>query len=431
MSRWHLITCFTLLSGLPTDSASSAEWSIPLAGNTFRTGPTPGEKGILRNGNLEWRNPGFEFSTYFHIDRPATLDLSVTGHAMTKPSALHFTIGGTSTRVAVHSTESIPHPLGLSQITQPGYVRLVFRGTEKQGATFGPINTLIVSSETPGLRLDFVRNNEGNMFYWGRRGPSVHLRYLVPQDHDLQYAYNEITIPQGSDIVGSFFMANGFAEGYFGFQVNRPTERRVLFSIWSPFKTDRPSEIPEDQRIQALARGPGVHIGEFGNEGSGGQSYLVYPWQADQTYCFLTEVRPNGEGATRYTAWFREKTSATWFLIASFLRPKTHTHLAGFHSFLESFLPSYGYLERRGLYGNTWVGDREGRWHECLRARFSVDATGRGRHRLDFQGGAVGNRFFLKNGGFFSPSGSPGTTFTRASSLHDAPDIDLLALPRK
>ena len=31
-------------------------------------------------------------------------------------------------------------------------------------------------------------------------------------------------------------MANGFGEGYFGIQVNGPNERRVLFSVWSPFK---------------------------------------------------------------------------------------------------------------------------------------------------------------------------------------------------
>jgi outer membrane protein assembly factor BamB len=36
------------------------------------------------------------------------------------------------------------------------------------------------------------------------------------------------------------------------------------------------------------------------------------------------------------------------------------------------------------------VRDVQGQWHECIEARFSVDATGRGRHRLDFAGGADG-----------------------------------------
>ena len=52
-----------------------------------------------------------------------------------------------------------------------------------------------------------------------------------------------MTIPKNNDVVGSYFMANGFAEGYFGIQVNSETERRILFSVWSPYKTDDPNSI--------------------------------------------------------------------------------------------------------------------------------------------------------------------------------------------
>ena len=145
------------------------------------------------------------------------------------------------------------------------------------------------------------------MFYWGRRGPSVHLRYETPAERQLQYAYSELTVPPRQDPIGSFSMANGFREGYFGIQVNGPDERRVLFSIWSPFRTDNPRDIPEDQQIVALGRGPDVRIGEFGNEGSGGQSILVYPWKVGNTYRFLTEVEPDGQVNTIYTSWFGDK----------------------------------------------------------------------------------------------------------------------------
>jgi len=268
------------------------------------------------------------------------------------------------------------------------------------------------------------------MFYWGRRGPSVHLSYSVPRDQKIEYAYSEITVPKDQDPIGSYFMANGFGEGYFGIQVNGPNERRVLFSIWSPFQTDIPKDIPEDQRIVLIAKGPEVRVGEFGNEGSGGQSFLVYPWVAGKTYRFLTEVKPDGEGRTVYTSWFGDKGAGEWRLIASFRRPKTDTYLKGFHSFLESFDPSRGHLERSANYGNPWVRDVEGRWHECIRARFSVDPTGGGRHRLDFNGGAEGNIFFLRNCGFFNETGSAGETFSRVSSEKDRPDIDFAKLPR-
>ena len=69
-------------------------------------------------------------------------------------------------------------------------------------------------------------------------------------------------------------MVNGFGEGYFGMQCNSETERRILFSVWSPFDTQEPKLIPDSLKIKLLRKGEGVYIGEFGNEGSGGKSFL-------------------------------------------------------------------------------------------------------------------------------------------------------------
>lgn len=220
---------------------------------------------------------------------------------------------------------------------------------------------LVSSVSTIGQGAEWTIPIAGNAFRLERGGegggfqrdgsirvskPSVHLNYETPKDVSLQYAYSEITVPVGMDIEGSYFMANGFVEGYFGFQVNGPQERRVLFSVWSPYKTDNPKDIPEEQRIAKLASGPGVRVGEFGNEGSGGQSFLVYPWKAGVTYRFLTEVKPDptSKEHTHYTAWFGDKSQDEWRLIASFRRPKTSTYLKGFHSFLENFNPQFGHL---------------------------------------------------------------------------------------
>lgn len=249
------------------------------------------------------------------------------------------------------------------------------------------------------------------MFYWGRRGPSVHLTYTVPQDLDIEYAYSELQVAPGDDQIGSYFMANGFSQGYFGMQVNSAAERRVLFSVWSPYSTDNPKEIPEDQRVKTLARGSDVRIGEFGNEGSGGQSYLVYPWKAGSVCRFLTRVQPDVDNHTIYTCWFSDSPSSEWRLIASFRRPKTQTHLKGFHSFLENFNPATGHLTRGVRYQNVQVRDTQGRWHSCTSARFSTDATGSQKHRLDYTGGAADSHFFLRNCGFFENDIQPGTRF--------------------
>src|SRR5690606_4541361 len=121
---------------------------------------------------------------------------------------------------------------------------------------------------------------------------------------DILWFYIEITVPEGEDVLGSYFMANGFAEGYFGIQVNSPSERRVLFSVWSPYETQDPNNIPDEYKIILLGKGEGVTTGEFGNEGSGGQSYKVFNWKAGTTYGFLLKGTPSVNNSTDYTAYF-------------------------------------------------------------------------------------------------------------------------------
>lgn len=410
---------------------SAAEWQIPLAGNTWRTQPEPGGNGVRRGGTVSWSGPDEVYSVFVRADRPAPLQLQLVV-SDGEGAELKISLPGREQQLPLQAGDNQVHNLGQLLVRQAGYFRIDFRGIRKTagGTHFGRLQKLIVSSDAPDLTLDFVRNNDGGMFYWGRRGPSVHLTYQVPRDLDLEYGYCEITVPEGQDPEGTFYMASGFGEGYFGMQVNSPTERRVLFSVWSPYQTDNPRDIPEDQRIQLLASGEGVRVGEFGNEGSGGQSILIYPWQAGRTYRFLTRVVPEGTGHTQYTAWFGDQQQDEWRLIARFRRPKTDTHLRRFHSFLESFNPGFGHLGRRAWFGGVRVCDTSGTWHLSTAARFTVDATGSGRHRLDFTGGSNGDRFYLQNCGFFAQPGTPGTTFAIRSDAAAPPEIDLQNLPQ-
>jgi hypothetical protein len=430
--RLSLIASAVVGALVITASLDAADWKVPVAGNAFLSAPSPDdhEKGFRKDGIIAWSEAEQVYSVFFHIDRPAALDLSLNAKASDGRTSLVAHVAKARLVAHVEGSGFASHKLGTVDIPHAGYVRVDLKGEKRTGKFFAEIHDLVLTSATDGLVVEYVKTNEGNMFYWGRRGPSVHLTYETPKDVKQQYAYSEITVPKGQDTIGSYFMANGFAEGYFGIQVNSHTERRVLFSVWSPFQTDNPRDIPEDQRIVRLGAGPQVKIGEFGNEGAGGQSFLVFPWKADVTYCFLTEVKPDGPSNTVYTAWFCEKPKMEWRLIASFRRPKTHTYLRGFHSFLENFNPAYGHITRSAHYENVWVCDVDGKWHECNKAKFSVDATGGGRHRLDFMGGSEGDHFFLRNCGFFNGTGKAGEVFTRKSSAAHKPHIDFNAIPR-
>jgi hypothetical protein len=410
--------------------ADQNEWRVPVAGNAYRSEPDPFSQGRQKEF-LQWSDPKDVYSLYFHVDRPCDLALAIEARSMDGSAEINVAANDLTRDTKVESGEMTAIEIGSLHVNERGYVRVDLKGKKAAGRTFGEIKGLIVRSASEGLKLTCVATNEGNMFYWGRRGPSVHLSYQVPKDLQIEYGYSEILVAEGEDPIGSYFMANGFAEGYFGIQVNSDKERRVLFSVWSPFNTDNPAEIPKDQRIELLGRGENVRTGEFGNEGSGGQSFLIYPWKAGRTYRFLTQIKPNGDGSTTYTSWFGDKQADEWRLIASFRRPKTDTHLKGFHSFLENFNPQTGHVTRKGQHQNVWVCDTRGDWHECLAARFSVDATGGGGHRLDFAGGAEGTTFFLRNCGFFEATGKPGDVFTRESSAADRPKLAFDQLPRK
>jgi hypothetical protein len=404
------------LACLPLHAAEKtvASWTVALGGNAY---VTAGE------GGQRWDSMDTVRSIYFRVDRPAELKLSLKATVPQGESKIRATAASKTFQVDLKGSGEFA--LGAIKVTKAGYVRVDLQGLKKDGPVFAEADELLVSSGTPDLTVAFVKDNQDSRFYWGRRGPSIHLNYKLPEKKTIEWFYNEVTVPVGKDPIGSYFMANGFGEGYFGMQVNSPTERRILFSVWSPFSTDKPSEIPEDHKIGLLAKGEGVHGGEFGGEGSGGQSYLRFPWKAGSTYRFLNRAKPDGKGHTVYTAWFFAPESNKWQLIASFKRPKTNKHLTGAHSFLENFADRNGWQNREAHYGNQWARDIDGKWHPLTEARFTGDDIARRGYRLDYAGGVTGKEFFMRNGGFFAETVKLDSRFTRPSGGKTEPTIDL------
>ena len=385
---------------------------IPLGGNAYITSRGEGANGrIVEGGISRWTNLSTVYSVFFRISQPGHMSLFLKYNA-SEESEINVTCGKDAFRVKLRKGKEQTVFIGVVMQADTGYVRVDLQGIERSGEEFANAEALIVDGEVTAGTMHYVGDFS---FYWGRRGPSVHISYPFPEDEDIEWFYNEITVPVGEDPVGSYYMANGFAEGYFGIQVNSLSERRILFSVWSPFNTDNPKDIPEDQRILMLKKGEDVYTGEFGNEGSGGQSYLRYMWITGNSYKFLTRVRPNGKGATEYTAWFYASELGKWRLIAQFLRPKTDTWYKRAHSFLESFNPELGYISRKGFYSNQWARTVDGRWIELTAARFTADDTARKQARMDYKGGSEG-RFFLQNCGFLSDYTAIGSIFSRPAT---------------
>ncbi|ETN94889.1 DUF3472 domain-containing protein [Zhouia amylolytica] len=382
------------------DAKLKYSYKIPPGGNSWVVND------ISQNGSLisdtgihNWTDLNTVIRTFFRVESAGELKVGLKMKVAEGTSKIKVTVGGESQTITVNSSPNYKDvAVGTFNLSDAGYQYVEIQGVEKSATYIADVEEVLIDGAATASGVTYVQDE----FYWGRRGPSVHLSYTPPQNTDIKWFYNEVTVPEGEDVVGSYFMANGFGQGYFGMQVNSDTERRILFSVWSPYETQDPSQIPDDYKIILLGKGEGVTTGEFGNEGSGGQSYKVFDWQAGNTYKFLLKGEPSVNNSTDYTAYFYAPEEGAWKLIASFRRPYTSTYLTNQHSFLENFRTEAGVLSRKGFYGNQWVYDTQDVWHELTEAKFTADATARKGARLDYAGGSDGNKFFMKNCGFFS-----------------------------
>jgi len=183
---------------------------------------------------------------------------------------------------------------GTTRIAKAGPHSFHLFGIHHSGKTFGSIIALELAGPAAGNALFNTTPQRG--------APSVHLTYTEPKDAQIEWFYNEVTVRKAP--VWSYYEACGFTRGYFGIQVNSPTERRIIFSVWdSSAEKDERANVAAQDRVQLLAKGPSVFAGDFGHEGTGGHSHLVYPWKTGKTYRFLLHAHLLDK-ATIYTAYF-------------------------------------------------------------------------------------------------------------------------------
>ncbi|MBC9795046.1 DUF3472 domain-containing protein [Sinomicrobium weinanense] len=394
---------------------------IPPGGNSWVINDEGANKDVISDSGIHnWTNTDHVIRTWFKVTTPGEIYVGLNAKAPTGESVIKVALGDMTREITLVNTDYKDISVGTFNVDTPGYYYVELQGKEKSSAYIADVNEVLIGGAATAEKVYYVQDD----FYWGRRGPSIHLNYELPASEDILWFYNEVTIPEGEDVLGSYFMANGFGQGYFGIQVNSETERRILFSVWSPYETDDPSSIPDDYKIVLLDKGEGVHAGEFGNEGSGGQSYKKFMWEAGTTYRFLLKGEPSENNSTDFTAWFYAPETGEWQLIASFRRPHTSTYLTRLHSFLENFRTETGYKSRKGRYANQWVRTASGKWHELTRAKFTADATARKEARMDYAGGTDGKAFFMKNCGFFSENTQVDSYHIREAS-GIPPSVDL------
>ena len=221
---------------------------------------------------------------------------------------------------------------------------------------------------------------------------SVHLAYTAPRSVAF---YNEVTVERSAE--GTYFCACGFDQGYFGIQEQTQGKKVVIFSIWDPGQQDDPSKVLEERRVKLIAKDEKVRTGRFGNEGTGGQSFLDLDWKVGETYRFLVTAKLVEGGRTEYAAYIAPPDASTWRHLATFSTLAQGKLLGGYYSFIEDFRRSKvsATIERRARFGEPWVQTPDGKWRSLSHARFTADSN----PALTIDSGIEGGRYFLATGG--------------------------------
>jgi hypothetical protein len=418
MNPSRLIPIFT---GLLSVSAAHGELRVP-AFTAYLDPDVRGARLSARSGITRWSNPQLKVVWFGNLTTSGQLECSLSLRlAANTTSKLRLTAArqAKEATVAGNGTNLVIVQFGSFDIPQPGFQRFTLESLNDVGIPAGDLEALLLNGPASA---------EAHFNFQPRRNAaSVHLRYPTTGRTNIEAFYGELTAVD--DPVWTYYMACGWHRGYFGMQVNSATERRIIFSVWDSGNegVDR-SKVAAEDRVMLVAKGEGVVAGDFGNEGTGGHSHLVFPWTTGERQRFVVTAKPTDATHTIYSGYYFRPDEKRWMLISSWKAPKEGGYLRGLYSFSENFVGDNGHLRRKALFGNQWIRTVDGQWIEQTVATFSHDPTGNS-DRLDRFMGVENGNFFLSHGGFVDGFTTSGEKFTRPAVGHAPTDVVLPPLP--
>jgi hypothetical protein len=195
--------------------------SIPISANGWVTKHKDNSKEVIEDyGLANWMSSESVISVYFHCSKSGQIEVSLKCKVPEGKSHLKLTIDKHSFEVDVDGNEYKVVKVGNFSIQHSGYVKFDMQGINKTGGFYADVSHLIISGElVDSQSISYIHEEPHKDIYWGRRGPYVQLFYHIPTKNECDYYYNEVTVPEGFDPIGSYFSVIGFEDGYFGIQV--------------------------------------------------------------------------------------------------------------------------------------------------------------------------------------------------------------------
>lgn len=174
-----------------------------------------------RSGIRQWCDPALKVSWFGELKAAGALEcrllLRLEAGAQAK---LRLSVAGQAREASVkgEGTNALSVRFGPYQIPGPGYQRLLLESLSERGKSGCDLEALVLEG-VPAQDAQFNLKPR-------RNAASVHLAYPTPGLTNIEAFYCEVTAVE--DPLWTFYMACGWHRGYFGMQINSPTERRVI-----------------------------------------------------------------------------------------------------------------------------------------------------------------------------------------------------------
>ncbi len=244
MTKNHVIVAFVLICAV----LRGAELRVP-AFTAYGEPDPQALKVSEKRGVTNWSDAANKIVWHGNIKTPGKLEISLalrmpeTKSAEYKVRVAEKTLSAKAS-VGDDKEKVINVAFGSVEIEKPGYYSFALEGVSKDGKTFGDVEALVFSGPaTEGAHFNLKPR---------RNAASVHLMYPIPKDAKVEWFYNEVTVR--TEPLWSYYMACGFHRGYFGIQVNSPTERRIIFSVWDSGNEGVDRKKSCGRRSRAIAR---------------------------------------------------------------------------------------------------------------------------------------------------------------------------------
>ena len=420
-----LLFLFSGFSKAQSNSTDTNSFDVTLFSNgyVYPKAENWNSNNIVRDGLHNWNDPEVFTRTFFFPQQAGNIQVVLKLKSSDGNSKLRVQLdsAGESHEITIEKgADFVTIPVGVFLIADARYHCIQIKAISKTGTYFPDIKSILISG--PAAK-DLKYNLSEH-----RGAPSTHLWYQYPKDSTIAWFYNEVTVPVGVNSPNAYYMTNGFSGGYSGIQLNSPTERKFIFSVWSNYSTNDPKEIPADYAITLIKKGKDVFTGEFGNEGSGGHSHLVYPWKQGVTYKILIGAKPKGDH-TIYSCYYFAPENGKWNLMAIWDKTKTEGKLfSGLYSFVENFGDN-GNDFFKAEYGNQWICTPSGTWIELTKCSLTTTASPTKHQRYDYGAGVENNKFYMFTGGFKEMNNLAPHSMIERKANGVPPNIDFSTLP--